>query len=158
MYEILLIIGCLLFVFVIGYRSIGRLFDLLDTETSQKRTYRVVSDDPMVLHQMKNYFDPEQCILLAGYEQEVIDELQRQAADFAILNSGRKTLPVNADQMNHIHTAVQLSDPLYTDEDIRIYMISNQPKYIDIYYRDAMEPVIREMTGNGLIQKTDGRS
>ncbi|MBR4455372.1 MAG: hypothetical protein IKS32_04005 [Solobacterium sp.] len=158
MYEILLIIGCLLFVFVIGYWSIGRLFDLLDTETSQKRTYRVVSDDPMVLHQMKNYFDPEQCILLAGYEQEVIDELQRHAADFAILNSGRKTLPVNADQMNHIHTAVQLSDPLYTDEDIRIYMISNQLKYIDIYYRDAMEPVIREMTGNGLIQKTDGRS
>jgi len=156
MMEALILIGGMLMSFAVGYFAIGKLFDLLEPESSPEKKYRIASDDLVVLFQMKNYFDPKECTLFTGCDSEIVSELRKTKIDFAILESNPANPQPRDVAMNHIQATYRPYEPAASNSGMHVFMLTDRTRNLDIYYRDALTPVIHKMLGNSLIKENIG--
>lgn len=152
MLEMILLLGCVAFSAGIGYLAISFLFTAMDPESAPVRKYRVAADDMVFLHQTRNYFDPKECVLFTGDENEILTEMKNTKVDFAALGS-RGVNPYADSSMNHIRASYQPVEPAANERGMHVFMLTDKARDLDIYYRDNMRPVVQKMLRSSVITK-----
>ena len=151
MVELLLVIGCLLFSIAGGYILIIKLFDILHEEPEPGRKYRIATDDVLFLYQLKHMIDPKECIFYTGNEADVLREMNGTAVDLAVLET-RPSNPSESESLKHIRAVYRPSEPAGS---LELFLLSDEARSVDIYYREHMDRMVSAMLGSHFITRVN---
>ncbi len=153
MLELGIILGSLLFVFVIGYLLIETIFRQIDPDFVPERKCRIAADNYLILRPMMKFFDRKNCVLFTGASDEIVSEIKKSAVDFAVLECSSANAPESGMIMNHIRATYQPSEPVAKEQGMDVFLLTDRERSLDIYYSDTMTPVVQKMLGTSFITK-----
>ena len=152
MLEGIVLLGGFAFSAALGYLAISFLFRTVSPGSSPVRKYRIAADDVIFLHQIRNFFDPKECVLFTGDETEILAEMENTNVDFAAIER-RGAARCMESSMNHIRASYLPIEPAAIEYGLHVFMLTNRARDVDIYYRDSMRPVVLDMLRSSAITK-----
>lgn len=149
----LILAASFVFVLIVGYAAIEGLFCILDPDKSYSGKYRVAIEHFLMLQPILKYFDQKKCMLFTGCREEIMSELEKANVDFAIVEREPTAFVKDEKGMNHIRASYQPCEPVLDDHGRRVYLLSDKTRDLDVYYSEAMVPVVQKMLINSIITK-----